>query len=254
MNHIRKKRLRLPKHVSKHVSGTSSQIVTIPYRDIEYVFQINIPNKLIVAMEITPRILPYSESVDLSPTEKYEIFYNSIISDEKQKETLTIFLSAFIYIRNKLSLNDDEYVDLLVSYVQELAYDHHRVESKVDGVYYPVQTIHQNSGICEDMALLLEALLLYSGFDVAHLVFPKENHAMAGIRVSNSSGMLGTGYSGIETTAISLIGEFDLMPTDLDIYPLKSEYGKKPTPQSLKTKGFLNLLIIHIILLRFVIE
>ena len=193
-------------------------------------------------MEIVPRVLPYSEPVDLSPTEKYGIFYNSIISDEKQKETLTIFLSAFTYIRNKLSLNDDEYVDLLVSYVQGLAYDYHRAEVGDVGVYYPVQTIHQNCGICEDMALLLEALLLYSGFDVAHLVFTKENHAMAGIRVRNSTGMLGTGYSGIETTAISLIGEFDQSHTELEIYPLKSDYGNKIYSSVIENKRILEFM------------
>ncbi len=217
MNHIRKKRLRPP----KRVSGTSSQVVTIPYRDTEYVFQVSIPNKLIAAMEIIQRDLPQSESVELSLPEKLGIFYDSIICDKEQEETLTIFLSAFAYIRNKLSLNDDEYVDLLVSYVQGLTYDYHRAEVEDVGVYYPVQTIHQNSGVCEDMALLLEALLFYSGFDVAHLVFPKENHAMAGIRVNNSGGMLGTGYSGIETTVTSLIGEFDHVHTELDFYPLK---------------------------------
>ena len=65
---------------------------------------------------------------------------------------------------------------------------------------------------------------------------------MAGIRVRNSTGMLGTGYSGIETTAISLIGEFDQSHTELEIYPLKSDYGNKIYSSVIENKRILEFM------------
>ena len=106
-------------------------------------------------------------------------------------------------IRDRLSLDDDGYADLLTAYVQSIPY------TKTYGeINFPIETVYENTGDCADKTLLLAGLLLNEGYDVA--LFEFDNHIMPGIKTSTGSGGYdNTGYTIIETTSLTPIGYYD---------------------------------------------
>ena len=112
--------------------------------------------------------------------------------------------------RGSYNLTDDEYLEMVTSFVQQIPYDN----TTAGNPRYPVEVIFDGKGDCDEKALLLNGLLSREGYDVALMAFPSLKHVTSGIRIhlpSNKPSFRvfsdGTrDYVYIETTATRLIG------------------------------------------------
>jgi len=76
-------------------------------------------------------------------------------------------------------LSDDEYLEFIVAFVQQIPY----VENPSYKRRYPVEVIYDKAGDSDEKSLLLVNLLAREGYDVALLVFEDLGYESTGIRV-----------------------------------------------------------------------
>jgi hypothetical protein len=135
-----------------------------------------------------------------------------------------------------VNLSNDEYLEMLVSFVQQISYDN----TTTGNPRYPVEVIYDRTGDCDEKAILLNGILSREGYDVALLVFPTMKHATSGIRIHLATNkpsfrVFSDGqrdYVYIETTRTRLIGiyadEYDTVPEPI-VVPVGNgtlQYGK----------------------------
>jgi len=151
-------------------------------------------------------------------------FYQQMTDDPAMEPFYSDILKEIRKQRYKGSktLTDDEYLEFLVSFVQQIPYDN----TTTGNPRYPVEVINDQKGDCDEKSILLTGLLSREGYDVGLLIFPSLKHATAGIRIhlatNNPSFRIFSNtkrdYVYIETTTTRLIGFYN------------DEYGKAPTP------------------------
>jgi hypothetical protein len=106
-------------------------------------------------------------------------------------------------LRGTLHLSDDDYVDMVARAVQTIPYG-----SLHESTFMPVTTVAGNRGVCADKSLLLACVLARLGYDVGVFVFPSQAHVAVAVR-GRGPGLNSTGYTLIETTRASYVGEVD---------------------------------------------
>ena len=139
-------------------------------------------------------------------------YYRRMVGDPDQTRMLHLLYLGFSMAKERLKLSDDEFVDLVVRYVQSLEYV--TVHSMVK---YPVETVLDQAGDCDDRALLLTGILSEAGYDVCLFSFDAEAHAAAGIRVAPGYDFQNTGYAYIETTGPAYIGDVPLLEGNISV-------------------------------------
>ena len=141
-------------------------------------------------------------------------YYASIIRDPGEDGLFSGLLTGLRRIRTTENLNDDQYLELMVHFVQQIPYDPRAPLCPRT----PAGVIVAGKGDCDEKSLLLLGLMEREGYDGALLLFPDKHHATAGIRIDVAttpsfrvfvSG--GKKYVYIETTRPSFIG---LYPDD----------------------------------------
>jgi len=120
-----------------------------------------------------------------------------------------------------------EKVNFVIAFVQSLPYTQDIVTTPWNEYpRYPIETLFDRGGDCEDTSILVMALLDRMGYDVALLILSHERHAAVGIAIEGATGSYyshgGKKYFYLETTGDGWeIGE---MPSFGDtrayIYPL----------------------------------
>ena len=92
-------------------------------------------------------------------------------------------------------------LELMAAYTQSLTYE----TTPDNPTKYPVETVVEGAGDCDDKSVLLAGLLSREGYKVALLAFTPESHMALGV---GSTGSLykDTGYAYIETTNLSYVG------------------------------------------------
>jgi hypothetical protein len=149
-------------------------------------------------------------------------FYQKMTDDPAMEPFYSDILKELRKQRYKggRTLTDDEYLEFLVSFVQQIPYDN----TTTGNPRYPVEVIYDQKGDCDEKSILLTGLLSREGYDVGLLIFPTLNHATAGIRIHLATNKpsfrvfsdRARDYVYIETTTTRLIGFYDDM------------YGKAP--------------------------
>jgi hypothetical protein len=127
--------------------------------------------------------------------------YRAMINDSAQDRFYSDLTGEFSRMKQEQHLSDDEYVELMMVYVQSLTY----VTKPDNPAKFPVETAVDQSGDCDDKSLLLAGLLAHEGYKVALFVFDPESHMAVGIG-STDSLYKDTGYAYIETTNFSFAG------------------------------------------------
>lgn len=133
-------------------------------------------------------------------TETNIAYYSSMINDPSQEGMYDDLLQRFREVKSARNLSDDEYLELMTVYVQSLPY----VMSE-DPAKFPVETVTEMSGDCDDKSLLLAGLLSREGYPVALFLFVPEKHMAVGVG-SDDFHYKTTGYSYIEATQYSYVG------------------------------------------------
>ncbi|WP_062399109.1 hypothetical protein [Methanogenium cariaci] len=79
--------------------------------------------------------------------------------------------------------NSDEYIEFLTVYVQSLAYNTSPDET---GPKFPVETVIEKAGDCDDKSVLLAGLLSREDYNVSLFYFPDDSHmAVGGLQQMN---------------------------------------------------------------------
>jgi hypothetical protein len=140
-----------------------------------------------------------SETIWLAET------YHAMVNDPAQEEMYSSLLNDVKKTRFQQKLSDDEYLELIAVYVQSLRYE----TREQNPAKFPVETVVDRAGDCDDKSLLLAGLLSREGYPVAVLLFGPEAHMAIGVG-SDDYLYKNTGYAFLETTSYSFVG----VPTD----------------------------------------
>lgn len=142
--------------------------------------------------------------------------------DSRQDEFYEDVLSDLRSIRDSHMLDSDEYVELIVSFVQSISYDYGALAS----ARYPIAVFYEGRGDCDELSIFACGLLAKEGYDVALFDIPEEEHMSAGIKAYDSFGYV-DGYIYVELTNPYLIGEvpyFDSGTPYADCYVVGEGY------------------------------
>lgn len=131
--------------------------------------------------------------------------YRAMIQDPAQDSLYTALLAETDKIRLRQKFSDDEYLELIAVYIQSLRYE----TREQNPAKFPVETVVDRAGDCDDKSLLLAGLLSREGYPVALLLFGPESHMAVGVGSDNYQ-YKNTGYAFVETTNYSFVG----VPTD----------------------------------------
>lgn len=127
--------------------------------------------------------------------------YRAMINDPAQEDFYQTLLGEFQKTKAEMTLNDDEYLELITVFVQTIPYE----TSGENPPKFPVETFADRSGDCDDKGLLLAGLLSHEGYEVALLSFRDESHMAVGI-VCPGTDYKKTGYAYVETTNVTFVG------------------------------------------------
>jgi len=180
----------LPPIISTHTYPFEQRVITITIPVSDSVYQ----GAKLTAKETT---LYGNVSEEVWVTDSYR----SMINDPAQDEIYRSLIGKFKKIKTGQGLSDDEYLELMTTFVQSLRY-----ETRADNpAKFPVETVVDGSGDCDDKSLLLAGLLSREGYRIALLSFGPEAHMAVGV-ASVDYLYKNTNYTFIETTKISYVG------------------------------------------------
>jgi hypothetical protein len=131
--------------------------------------------------------------------------YRAMVNDPAQEEMYSDLLEEIKKTRLRQKLSDDEYLELIAVYIQSLRYE----TREQNPAKFPVETVVDRAGDCDDRSLLLAGLLSREGYPVALFLFGPESHMAVGVG-SDDYLYKNTGYAFVETTNYSFVG----IPTD----------------------------------------
>jgi hypothetical protein len=122
----------------------------------------------------------YLPASSMNPAEVRE-YINTFESDPAMEELYRDVLSQLRNARyqNGVYLSDDEYLEMIVAFVQQIPYK----ENPSPKRKYPVEVIYEKSGDSDEKSLLLVNLLAREGYDVSLMVFEDLGYEVTGIRV-----------------------------------------------------------------------
>jgi hypothetical protein len=126
--------------------------------------------------------------------------YLAMVNDTAQDAMYESLLSQFHTIKNNRNLTSDEYLELMAAYVQSLTYE----TTPDNPAKYPVETVVDGAGDCDDKSLLLAGLLSRESYRVSLFSFSPESHMALGVG-STASPYKDTGYAYLETTNLSYV-------------------------------------------------
>jgi len=214
------------------LNTTVSRLFDWVYREDPYSVQIPVNTDLYLAAKNSP-----NKQMTFTTGEEGE-FYRHMMTDPAMDAFYTDLVKELRRERyNKgMNLTDDEYLEMLISFVQQIDYDN----TTSGNPRYPAEVIYDRTGDCDDKAILLNGILSREGYDVALLIFPTMKHATSGIRIHLATNKPSfrvfsdekRDYVYIETTRSRLIGlysdEYETVPEPL-VVPVGNgtrEYGK----------------------------
>ncbi len=117
-------------------------------------------------------------------------------------------------------MNRTEFAQFVLSFVQNVTYlDDQSSTGRAEYWKYPLETLWDGGGDCEDKAILYGTLMLMAGYDTAFVLF--QDHAMSAVAVDSEGHSLSDGgirYVFCETTNRWTIGQTSVGHTEDDVY------------------------------------
>ncbi len=169
------------------------------FEDREYKIRVAVDRNVYESARNTKKVMLVPENTkeeDLSAG--YQL---GLIDDAAQKSFYEELIAAFRHIRDKDKLDDDRYMEMMITFVQQIRYCNERA----DNPKYPIEIFVDKCGDCDDKSRLLAALLSKEGYETALLLFTKESHMAVGIKASPLN-YKKTKYAYVETTSPALVG------------------------------------------------
>jgi len=165
------------------------------------------------AWEYDGRIWTLAHTFSLNEYQRYRTIprvssytaYATYVLEPADDATLAVLVAGLNALAVEGALDTWGRLNLVVSFVQSLRY------TTEEGEYprYPIETLVEGCGDCEDLAILTAALFQQMGYDVVLLAFTSEMHMAVGVRVPSAVPCGGAAYQWngaayyyIETTGI----------------------------------------------------
>ncbi|PSQ19578.1 hypothetical protein BRD00_01570 [Halobacteriales archaeon QS_8_69_26] len=131
--------------------------------------------------------------------------YGAYVSDLYDDKYIQNIANAFKDYRKEEEWSSRQMVDLAIAFVQGLKYTSDVNEPYNEYPKYPVETLKDRGGDCEDTAILLASILRKLGFGVVLLEIPSKKHMALGLKGEESIPgtyvkVDGTRYYYVETT------------------------------------------------------
>ncbi|MBR5429250.1 MAG: hypothetical protein IK116_01850 [Firmicutes bacterium] len=147
------------------------------------------------------------------PRDSYSIYsgYTSYVTEPSDDEYLGALAQVFLNSAAAYGMSDDEAVMLAVAFVQSLKYTPDDIGLGYDYPKYPLETLYDQGGDCEDTSILLVSLIKEMGYGCALIMF--DDHMGVGILGDDSVAgyyyeAYGNKYFYVETTDVGWqIGE-----------------------------------------------
>ncbi|KQC04961.1 MAG: hypothetical protein APR53_09130 [Methanoculleus sp. SDB] len=209
-------------------AATEPRMFPVKFETREYEIDIDVNRSVYEGARTVDKALPAEYWYD-----EYRMlgYYSSFIGDPAIVTFLDDVLSPLERIRRSDNLNDEEFLELMVTFVQQIPYD------SGAPVYprYPVEVIYDGKGDCDEKSLLLLGMLSRAGYDAALLLFPEMHHATAGIRISTNGNppfrtfttSKNEKYFYIETTVPTYIGLYSENYEDAEAFVVPLGNGEK---------------------------
>jgi len=179
-----------------------------------------------LTLSIPDSLYEYYKNLDRPPISDYSVYVTHPYDDEYIKTIIEKF--NFIAIDKKYT--EEEKINLVISFVQSLPYTSDEVTTPYDEYpRYPLETLVDQGGDCEDTSILVAAFLDKLNYDVILLGFP--DHMAAGVSI-DTYGYYWTfndkDYFYLETTSKGWeIGE---IPPEFSAYEYADTYPLNPVP------------------------
>ncbi len=92
-------------------------------------------------------------------------------------------------------LSRREELNMVVEFVRSIRYaDDMTAKGEADYVSYPVETLFEQRGDCEDTSILLAGILREMGFDAVLMIFPKDGAGHMAVGIADDGAMSGAAY------------------------------------------------------------
>jgi hypothetical protein len=141
------------------------------YRNYEWSYK---SEKYILTTSIPGGLYEYYKSKPRPPTRNYSVY----VTDPRDDEWLGDIVKSFNKFALEEGLSESEKINLMIAFVQSLPYTPDDVTTPYDEYpRYPVETLVDNGGDCEDASILMAALLDQMGHDII-LISPPEHMAV----------------------------------------------------------------------------
>ena len=136
-----------------------------------------------LSLNIPESIYDYYSGLQRAQTEDYSIYVSHPFDDEY----LGTLIEKMNFIAISRDYSEQEKVNLVISFVQSLPYTSDSVTTSFDEYpRYPIETLIDNGGDCEDTSILVSALLHEMNYDVILLSYP--GHMACAVYMQDGSG------------------------------------------------------------------
>ncbi|MEM0202422.1 MAG: hypothetical protein QXO16_02325 [Archaeoglobaceae archaeon] len=161
------------------------------YKGMEWTWKPVFPRSLYEYYKNKPRPL----------TGDYSVYVTDPYDDEIIKQLVDVFRDA----SRKAGFNEWETINFVISFVQSLPYVPDSVSTPFDEYpKYPIETLIDNGGDCEDTSILTAELLTKLGYSVVLIELPR--HMAVGVACSNCYGTY-YNYGGVKYFYLETTGE-----------------------------------------------
>lgn len=135
-------------------------------------------------------------------------YYSFLTFEPQMDSAIESVIKQLRTIRDTHELDNDHYIELIVKYVQSIAY--YTVDDDSTEVDYTprlsIQVLAEGTGDCDETAMLLASLLHHEGYAVSLFLYNEEEHMALGLKV-DGEGHKGTGYVYVETSGLAYVSE-----------------------------------------------
>jgi hypothetical protein len=111
--------------------------------------------------------------------------YGEYVINEMDDDWLGYTADSFNQVKKDEDWNDIDTGNFVMSFVQSIIYTEDSATTGYDEYpRYPIETMVDGTGDCEDTVVLLVSILREMGYDVALLLYPEDAHMAAGIGIT----------------------------------------------------------------------
>lgn len=144
---------------------------------------------------------------------KYDYYLNQQVPETLPRdETLDRLINELLMIKAQLKLDQDGFIELIFSFVQNaISFDHNfKSRHPYTGYFHPYLTLFEQRGVCMEKSLLAKALLekldIGSAFFFYNQTGSKNDHVAIGLQCTPGQGLDKSNYCYVEQNVYFPIG------------------------------------------------